>query len=81
MLGSFTIRYLPSWRIGLYLTSLINNYLEVTFCCMMMSRMHLTTPQALSMFRLIWVPNSAGLNCWVPRITWRELSFTLYRVT
>ena len=24
-----------------------------TFCCIMMSRMHLTTPQALSMFRLI----------------------------
>ena len=40
-----------------------------TCCCMMMSRMHLTTPQALSMFRLICCPNSTGLNCWVPRMT------------
>ena len=81
MLGSFTIRYFPSCRnqtVGSH-PSRCDHHL--TFCCMMMSRMHLTTPQALSMFRLICCPNSTGLNCWVPRMTWRELSLTLYRVT
>merc|ERR1719431_1561167 len=33
------------------------------------------------MFRLICCPNSTGLNCRVPRMTWRELSLTLYLVT
>ena len=54
---------------------------KFTFWAMMRSRMHLTTPQALSMFRLICWPNSTGLNFCVPRMTCLELSLTLYRVT
>lgn len=38
-------------------------------------------PQAFSMLRLIWLANSLGLNCWVPRMTWRAESFTWYRDT
>lgn len=38
-------------------------------------------PQAFSMLRLIWLANSLGLNCWVPRMTWRAESFTWYRET
>ena len=35
---------------------------------LMMSTMQRTMPHALSMDRLIWAPNSDGLNCCVPRM-------------
>ncbi|TNN52868.1 hypothetical protein EYF80_036968 [Liparis tanakae] len=38
-------------------------------------------PQAFSMLRLIWLANSLGLNCCVPRTTWRAESLAWYRDT
>lgn len=46
-----------------------------------MSIIHRSIPQALSMFRLIWLANSVGLNCCVPRITWLAVSFWWFRDT
>lgn len=51
------------------------------FSFIQMSIMHLSTPQALSMFRLIWLANSLGLNCCVPSSTCLLVSRTFCRET
>lgn len=50
-------------------------------CLFKKSIMHLTIPQALSIFKAICDANSNGLNCCIPRITCLSVARTLTRET
>ena len=69
----------PMWKFTL-LGSFMMRYLPSSS---LVSRSIITRriPHALSMFKFICWANSAGLNCWMPRMVWLRESFGLLRDT